>query len=205
MKKLKFFLVVISTLIAAFWLICSIALFTITSKDGIIGGAVFFILAAVFSLPMLFYFEKKHMQSGTGQLTHQSNESKASYSDYEIPPDKLSDSVKSVTDPIEGYTLKYYYRNVEITSWDKIPYNAKIGNRVVFLQEPTNEYDDKAVRLMFVPQRIKFGYLYRGKMQDMVNDYLNRGDKVVGRLSYITFKPYKIVKIDIAFFKRKNP
>lgn len=72
-----------------------IALFSTTSKDGIIGGVVFFILAAVFSLPMLFYFEKKHMQSGTGQLTPQSNESKTSYPDYEIPPDKLSDSVKS--------------------------------------------------------------------------------------------------------------
>lgn len=59
MKKIKFFLVVISTLIAVFWLICSIALFSTTSKDGIIGGVVFFILAAVFSLPMLFYFEKK--------------------------------------------------------------------------------------------------------------------------------------------------
>ena len=111
---------------------------------------------------------------------------------------------KSLTEPIDGYTLKYHYKDVEVTSWDSIPKDVKIGNRVVLIQEPTNEADDKAVLLMFVPQRRKFGYLYRGKMQDMANDYLNRGDKVVARLSYLKFKPYKVVKIDIAFFKKNK-
>lgn len=75
---------------------------------------------------------------------------------------------------------------------------------VGFIQEPSNEADNKAVLLMFVPQRRKFGYLYRGKLQDMANDYINRGDKVVARLSYLRFKPYKIVKIDMAFFKKNK-
>lgn len=57
---------------------------------------------------------------------------------------------------------------------------------------------------MFAPQRKKLGYLYRGEMQDKVNAYLNRGDKVAARLSYLTFKPHKTVKIDIAFYQ-KNP
>jgi hypothetical protein len=111
---------------------------------------------------------------------------------------------KSVTEPIDGYTLKYNYKDVEITSWNAIPNDVKIGNRVALIQEPTNIADNKAVLLMFVPQRRKFGYLYRGKMQDMVNEYLNHGDKVVARLSYLSFKPYKVVKIDIAFFKKNK-
>ncbi len=115
----------------------------------------------------------------------------------------LSDQqFKSVIEPIDGYTLRYHYKDVEITSWDWIPEDVKIGNRVIFIQEPTNPADDKAVMLMFVPQRRKFGYLYRGRMQDMVNDYINRGDKVVARLSYLQFKPYKLVKIDIAFYRK---
>lgn len=123
----------------------------------------------------------------------------------EIPSQGLPNNQKSVIEPIKGYTLKYHYKDVEITSWEYIPKDIKIGNRVVLIQEPTNEADDKAVMLMFVPQKRKLGYLYRGKIQDMVNNYINRGDKVVARLSYLTFKPAKIVKIDIAFYcKNKN-
>jgi len=121
-----------------------------------------------------------------------------------IPQERLSEDSKSVTELIEGYTLKYHYKDIEISSWDYIPQDVKIGNRVALIQEPTNEADDKAVLLMFVPQRKKFGYLYRGKIQDMTNDYINRGDKVVARLSYLKFKPYKVVKIDIAFFKKNK-
>lgn len=109
---------------------------------------------------------------------------------------------KSVVEDIEGYTLKYNYHDVEVTSWEYIPRDIKVGDRIICIQEPTNEADSKAVMLMFVPQRKKLGYLYRGKIQDMVNDYLNRGDKVVARLSYLTFKPEFCVKIDIAFYKK---
>lgn len=72
----------------------------------------------------------------------------------------------------------------------------------MFIQEPTNPADEKAVLLMFVPQKSPFGYLYRGKIQDMVNDYINRGDKVVARLSYLQFPPEKSIKLDIVFFKK---
>lgn len=121
------------------------------------------------------------------------------------PPERMPDSKpKSVTEPIEGYTLKYHYKDVEVSSWDYIHDDIKIGNKVVLIQEPSNEVDNKAVLLIFVPQRRKFGYLFRGKLQDMANDYINRGDKIVARLSYLQFKPYKTVKIDIAFFKKNK-
>ncbi len=119
-----------------------------------------------------------------------------------VPQERLPDENKSVTEPIEGYKLKKHLKDVEISSWDYIPQDVKIGNRVVMIQEKTNKADNKAVLLMFVPQRRKFGYLYRGEVQDMVNEYINNGDKVVARLSYLKFKPHKVVKIDIAFFKK---
>lgn len=108
--------------------------------------------------------------------------------------------------PPNGYSLKYHYTDIEVCwflSRFKIPKGGlKPGNRVIFVQEPTNPYDDKAVLLMFVPQRAPFGYLHRGKIQDMVNDYINRGDKVTARVSYFSYKPYPVMKIDIAFFKK---
>lgn len=115
-----------------------------------------------------------------------------------------SDAKKTVVEEIEGYTLKYNYHDVEVTSWEYIPRDIKVGNRIICIQEPTNEADSKAVMLMFVPQRKKLGYLYRGKIQDMVNDYINRGDKVVARLSHLSFKPDFCIKIDIAFYKKNK-
>ncbi len=104
--------------------------------------------------------------------------------------------------PDNGYSLAYHYKDVKIFWKDCIPRNVKAGNRVIFIQEPTNEYDSKAVLLMFVPQKAPFGYLFRGKIQDMVNDYIRRGDKVVARVSYLQFTPKREMKIDIAFFKK---
>jgi len=46
--------------------------------------------------------------------------------------------------------------------------------------------------------------IYSGKIQDMANDYIKRGDKIVARLSYLQFQPFKLVKINIAFFKKNN-
>lgn len=117
--------------------------------------------------------------------------------------DRRSKDKKSVIEDIEGYKLVRHYHDVEISSWERIPNDVLVGNKVICIQEKTNPADPNAILLMFVPQRKKFGYLYRGKMQDMVNDYINRGGKVIARLSYIKFKPAKVVKIDIAFYKKK--
>ena len=111
-----------------------------------------------------------------------------------------------LTIPDEGYYLKYHYTDVEVCWFlDKfyVPKGGiKAGNRVIFVQEPTNPYDAKAVLLMFVPQRAPFGYLHRGRLQDMVNDYINRGDKVTARVSYFSYTPRPVMKIDMAFFKK---
>lgn len=122
-------------------------------------------------------------------------------------PEKISKKphkIKSAAEPIEGYTLKRWYKNVEISSWEHIPKDIEIGNRIVLIQEPTNEADSKAVMLLFVPQRKKLGYLYRGELQDMANEYINRGDKIVACLSYLKFKPCKVVKINLAFFQKNK-
>lgn len=122
-----------------------------------------------------------------------------------IPPERRPDkNSRPVTAPIEGYTLRYHYEDVEITSWDHIPEDARVGNRVILVQEPSNETDPEAVLLMLAPQKKRIGYLYRGELQAMANDYIDRGDKIVARLSHISFKPHKLVKIDIAFFQKNK-
>lgn len=110
--------------------------------------------------------------------------------------------------PDSGYTLKYHYTDIDIC-WFldkyKIPKGGfNPGNRVIFVQEPKNPHDKNAVLLMFAPQRAPIGYLRRGKIQDMVNDYIKHGDKVVARVSFYRFNPVPEMKIDIAFFKKEK-
>ena len=122
-----------------------------------------------------------------------------------VPQERLSDKKKNVPDSIEGYDLAEFYENIPISlSRTFAPKNAEVGSRVVLFQEPTNAADSRAVRVMLVPQRIPFAYLYRGKIQDIANSYLDNKDKIVARISSID-NPYgkDEVTIDIAFFKKR--
>ena len=112
-------------------------------------------------------------------------------------------TAKSVTEPIEGYTLKYHYHDVEGTRLGEIPNWAKVGNKVILTRVKDDEYYHNAVQLLLVPQRKRFGYMMDDKTKDMVLDYLDRGDKVVALIS--SFKKLKLeysVRLDIAFFKK---
>lgn len=106
----------------------------------------------------------------------------------------------SAIENIDGYAIRYHYEDVEVCVWnDSIPKDTEVGNRITFIQEKSNKYDNKAVLLLLVPQQRKLGYLYRGKLQDMVNDYIGRGDKVTARISNIV-QPGNRVMIDMAFY-----
>lgn len=112
----------------------------------------------------------------------------------------------NVTAPIKGYVLAEYHENVPISlSRTYAPRVAEIGSKVILFQEPTNIADSRAVRVMLVPQRIPFAYLYRGEIQDIANSYLDNKEKIVARISSIE-NPYgkDLVTIDIAFFKKNK-
>lgn len=73
---------------------------------------------------------------------------------------------------------------------------------VALFQEPGNVYDNKAVAVC--QSRGPIGYLYRGKIQDFANDWLGKGGKIYGYISYIDpSRPdanKNGLKIDIAFY-----
>lgn len=113
--------------------------------------------------------------------------------------------VNTALENIDGYSIRYHYEDVNIfTVGDSIPNGINIGDRVVFVQEKDNEYDENAVLLLVVPQKRKLGYLYGGKLQQMVNDYLNRGDKVTARISQINNNSVDLVCIDMVFYNKVN-
>lgn len=69
---------------------------------------------------------------------------------------------------------------------------------VDFVQEPENQYDNHAVRVM--QYGIKLGYLHRGKIQDLTNNYLKKGNKIIGFVSQLDYQN-GVISIDIAYYE----
>lgn len=78
--------------------------------------------------------------------------------------------------------LKYEYEKemfVTEESWQNIPGN--LGKVLRFVKEPNNQYDENAVAI-YAGQN-KLGYVYKGKNQDMINDWIKSDRYLAGYLS----------------------
>ena len=78
-----------------------------------------------------------------------------------------------------GYFIKYHYDDVEIAVRDRYAANGlQPGDSLMFKPEPDNQYDSGAVAIYHNSDKV--GYMYKGRLQDMCRDFLERGDKVAG-------------------------
>lgn len=87
---------------------------------------------------------------------------------------------------IEGDNyLKYEYeRDLCLSAGvDAADLSGKGGTPITFAQEPDNKYDDKAVAIYLESKKI--GYVYRGRTQDMCNDWFKRDMLFIGHLAKI--------------------
>lgn len=75
------------------------------------------------------------------------------------------------------------------------------GKVITFKQEPDNEYDKNAVAVYL--NDTKVGYLYRGRTQDMVNDWINRDLPFWGYVNKIDTANNKAT-IKIGFYRSLN-
>lgn len=85
-------------------------------------------------------------------------------------------------DVTDGAVLCYEYEESLCLldgAFDYIPGNG--GKPLTFKQEPENLHDEKAVAVYL--NVVKIGYIYRGTVQDMFNDYMKRGWRVFGYLN----------------------
>lgn len=97
-----------------------------------------------------------------------------------VPAVEESDSLDIDVDDDD---IAYRYTNVGVF----VPYTEVFGHPalvegavVSFRQEPENRHDPHAVAVVIGRKRI--GYLFKGKLQDMANDWLDRGESVAGRV-----------------------
>ena len=98
---------------------------------------------------------------------------------------------------------KYSYDKVGVFIPDGLTFDhtlLEVGKYITLHQEPSNAYDKKAIAVY--RKDTKVGYLYRGKLQDMANDYLDCGENEV--LGYIDSLDGDSFTIALGFYKGSN-
>jgi len=77
---------------------------------------------------------------------------------------------------IEQYRVKYQYKDVKVAGvqYNNVDFSAlKISDRLDFIPEPQNQYDDKAILISC--NGMKLGHVHKGQFQEMINRYIKQG------------------------------
>lgn len=111
---------------------------------------------------------------------------------------------------MHGKACAYRYEHVGVYIPDiSVIDDIEVGRIAVLLQEPSNKYDPRAVAVytdsVKTGKNIKVGYLYRGKIQNIANDWEDRGEPAFCQIACInkqSANPDKDgVKINMSFYK----
>lgn len=88
---------------------------------------------------------------------------------------------------INGWALKYKYDECMFLSDCGVEdLTGKTGETLDIVLEPENEYDPGAVALFLKGKRI--GYVHRGRLQDMIHDWIDRDEKIICYLHKLTVR-----------------
>jgi hypothetical protein len=119
---------------------------------------------------------------------------------------KINDSLYERTMPgcIDGKSLTYHYDKVKIVilrGQEPDFRSVTPGDDISLILEPENTYDKRAIAVY--SKNIKLGYIYKGNMQDMIHDFILRGDPIISCVSSID-DGNKIIYILLAFYRLKE-
>lgn len=104
---------------------------------------------------------------------------------------------------IGDFRIKYEYENKSIAMVEMAsPDYSKFGkfDEIKFELDPTNQHDDKAIKILC--NDIFLGYVYKGKEQDMIHDWIKKSQPIYAVVTSID-KENNNIKFYIAFYK--NP
>lgn len=118
----------------------------------------------------------------------------------------LEDPKKEIVVPtsLGGIPLAYHYDSVKLyTVPGQEPDFASLepGMSVKFVIEPQNNYDPNAIYAE--SGGIKLGYLYRGKLQDMTNDFIRQGNPITSHITLINDDEGKI-EVFMGFYRNQE-
>lgn len=82
-----------------------------------------------------------------------------------------------------------YFQNIEkVTPCEQIE----------FIQEPDNEYDNNAIKIMC--NGLHIGYISKGNIQNVVNDFIRRQETVIGKIEKVSPRP----TCSVALYRKIN-
>lgn len=211
----RFTIGLIIIIIGAVWL--AISAFTLKSD-----GTVHYILSLLCIIAglIVMHTEGKRPQTATrqrpSQLSLEADEAQSLSTD--AATDSMHNTVESTLrgfpTPPEyhlGWKLKYNYTDVKVAVPNMEYFKEKMNASSLslsMLQQMNNQYDPKAVMLVDGTEVV--GYLYRGTLQDMANDWISREDLCKARVSkidlekeevYLTLDFYKSIEEDLIPYK----
>ena len=101
-----------------------------------------------------------------------------------------------------GFNKAYDYEDVNLFVPDSHAFSKmNVGTKLNAYRDSDNEYDKNAVRLEWNSDTL--AYFYRGKLQDMANDYLRFGGCVHGVITGLMPEDKKI-QAHLGFYKGEN-
>lgn len=141
---------------------------------------------------MGFFSKKKEKMNQIEQLVKKEEQN--------VAPKKTNMGLKR---SIGELRIAYEYDNEKVAMVGEVmPDYSRFSrfDEIKFELDPDNEYDRKSVRIMC--NDLLLGYVFKGKIQDMIHDWKKKGDTIFGAISSIDIKNNEIVYL-IAFYK--NP
>ena len=102
-------------------------------------------------------------------------------------PEKDKQNFHFLPNVIDGKALKYSYEAPLVMLPDVCGVAdliGKTGKSLDIVLEPENEYDSRAVALYLEGKKI--GYVHKGRLQDMIHDWIERGDEILCCLKRLT-------------------
>lgn len=112
----------------------------------------------------------------------------------------------SVPASIDGAPMVYHYDDVGIYTPDRLGLDFSCiapGLPVCFVHEPSNEYDSDAIAACVDHDEFrKIGYMNRGKLRDMLSDWMERLDPIHAHIASVDDSARKIT-LYIAFYREQ--
>lgn len=118
---------------------------------------------------------------------------------------QLPNELPSLPMNMNGTPIAYRYQENNIATPDKYVKNffsIRPGDPIVFKLEPDNQYDDNAIQLWSNNQML--GYVFRGKLQDMLHDFIKRCDPIYAMVFSVNPQNQKIT-YSVAFYRQPTP
>lgn len=107
----------------------------------------------------------------------------------------------SLPGQVNRIPMAYQYLHNEIAMVSEFVRDFDIfrpGDHITLAPEPTNPYDPGAIQLWANNQML--GYVYRGKQQDMINDFVRNQEPIVAKIDRVDAKSGSIT-YSIAFYR----